>query len=165
MKAVETGRVRLDYPVRAYVPEFSGAGKEAVTVRDLLLHVSGLPAYIRFFLDYDPEQLGPQTRADILRRIEATDLEAALGERYAYSDLGIILLGEILDRALGETYQSYAMIADAHDWVQGELGILHDHRDALTAHLAHFQLRDPKDVPAFQIDAVGLDNSRRPNQP
>ncbi len=109
MKAVEAGRVRLDYPVQAYVPEFSGAGKEAVTVRDLLLHVSGLPAYIRFFLDYDPGESGPQTRADILRRIEATDLEAALGERYAYSDLGIILLGEILDRALGESYESYAM--------------------------------------------------------
>ena len=109
MKAVEAGRVRLDHPVQAYVPEFTGPGKEAVTVRDLLLHVSGLPAYVRFFLDYDAEKLGPEARADILRRIEATDLESALGERYAYSDLGIILLGEILDRALSESYQSYAM--------------------------------------------------------
>ena len=108
MKAVEEGRLRLDYQVQAYVPEFIGGDKEAVTVRDLLLHVSGLPAYIRFFLDYNPEQLGPETRVDILRRIEGTDLESATGERYAYSDLGIILLGEILDRVLAESYQSYA---------------------------------------------------------
>ena len=109
MKAVESGRLRLDYPVQAYIPGFIGGGKEAVTVRDLLLHVSGLPAYIRFFLDYDPEQLGPSTRVDILRRIENTALESVAGERYAYSDLGIILLGEILDRALGESYQAHAM--------------------------------------------------------
>ena len=109
MRAVEAGRVRLDYPVQAYVPEFAGAGKEAVTVGDLLLHVSGLPAYVRFFLDYDPTQLGAASRADILRRIQATDLESAVGERYAYSDLGIILLGEVLDRALGESYESYAL--------------------------------------------------------
>jgi len=109
MKAVESGRLRLDHPVQAYLPEFVGAGKDMVTVRDLLLHTSGLPAYVRFFLDYDAAQSGPQTRADILRRIVATDLESPVGESYAYSDLGIILLGEILDRALGETYESFAM--------------------------------------------------------
>ena len=109
MKTVESGRLRLDYPVQAYIPQFIGDGKETVTVRDLLLHVSGLPAYVRFFLDYDPEQLGPSTRIDIMQRIQDTALESVAGERYSYSDLGIILLGEILDRALGESYQSYAM--------------------------------------------------------
>jgi len=109
MKAVEAGRVRLDYPVRAYVPEFSGAGKDAVTVRDLLLHVAGLPAYVPFYQEYDPADLSAETRADILQRIYATDLETAVGERYTYSDLGIILLGEVLDRALGESYEAFAM--------------------------------------------------------
>jgi len=109
MKAVESGRVRLDYPVQAYVPEFSGAGKEAITVRDLLLHVAGLPAYVRFFLDYDAADVTAATRADILRRVFAVELEVPVGERYTYSDLGIILLGEVLDRALGETYESFAM--------------------------------------------------------
>ena len=108
MRAVESGRLRLDYPVSAYVPEFSGAGKDGVTVRHLLLHSSGLPAYIRFFLDFEPAASGPQTRAEILRRILATELEASPGERYAYSDLGIILLGEVLDRALGESYEEHA---------------------------------------------------------
>ena len=109
MRAVETGRVRLDYPVQAYVPELTGPGKERITVRDLLIHTTGLPAYVRFFRDYDPAAAGLETGADILRRIQATDLEAPVGERYAYSDLGIILLGEVLDRALGESYEQYAM--------------------------------------------------------
>jgi len=109
MRAVEDGRVRLDFPVQAYVPELTGPGKERITVRDLLIHTAGLPAYVRFFRDYDPAAAGPETGADILRRIQATDLEAAVGERYDYSDLGIILLGEVLDRALGESYEQYAM--------------------------------------------------------
>ena len=108
MCAVESGRLRLEYPVRAYVPEFSGPGKEAVTVRHLLLHTSGLPAYVRFFLEFDAADSGPETRAAILGKILATELEASPGERYAYSDLGIILLGEVLDRALGESYEEYA---------------------------------------------------------
>jgi len=109
MRAAEEGRLRLDYPVQAYAPEFAGPGKDAITVRDLLLHISGLPAYVRFYADYEPARSGPETRADILRRIMETELEAPRGERYAYSDLGIILLGEILDRALGETYEQYAV--------------------------------------------------------
>ena len=109
MRAVESGRLRLDYPVQAYISEFVGAGKDAVTVRDLLLHTSGLPAYVRFFLEYEPADSGPVTRAAILEQIQTTRLEAAPGERYTYSDLGIILLGEILDRALGETYERYAI--------------------------------------------------------
>ncbi len=109
MKAVEAGRLRLDYPVQAYLPAFSGGGREAVTIRDLLLHTSGLPPFVTFYRDYDPAAVGPDTRADILRRILATDLESPAGERYSYSDLGIILLGEILDRALGESYESFAM--------------------------------------------------------
>lgn len=109
MKAVEAGRVRLDYPVRAYLPEFAGPGKDEVTVRDLLLHVAGLPPFIQFYLDFDPDTIGPETRAEIMRRIYAADLEGAVGERYAYSDLGFILLGEVLDRALGESFESFAM--------------------------------------------------------
>jgi beta-glucosidase-like glycosyl hydrolase/CubicO group peptidase (beta-lactamase class C family) len=109
MKAVEAGRLRLDYAVRAYVPEFVGAGKDDVTVRHLLLHVSGLPAFERFYRDYDPDELGARTRADILQRIYTTELETRPGERYTYSDLGIILLGEVLDRALGESYETFAM--------------------------------------------------------
>jgi CubicO group peptidase (beta-lactamase class C family) len=107
MKAVEAGRVRLDYPVRAYLPEFAGPGKDSVTVRHLLLHVAGLPPFVAFQQEY-PADAGPAARAEILQRIHAIELEAPPGERYAYSDLGVILLGEVLERALGESYETFA---------------------------------------------------------
>lgn len=108
MMAVERGDLRLDYPVQALVPEFGGAGKEQVTVRHLLTHTSGLPAYVEFFRDFQPAQAGAGAAAAILERIYATSLEAPAGTRYSYSDLGIILLGELLDRALGEPYEAFA---------------------------------------------------------
>ena len=109
MRAVEEGRLRLDLPVQAYLPEFTGPGKWEITVRQLLTHTSGLPGYVQFFLDYDPADAGPEVAAQIFSRILATELEAPPGLRYEYSDLGILLLGEILNRVLGEPYEDYAM--------------------------------------------------------
>ncbi len=108
MQAVERGLLRLDYPVRSIVPEFQGEGKDKVTVRHLLTHTSGLPAYVEFFRDFSPAQAGPDTRRRILERIYATPLEAPPGTRAVYSDLGIILLGELLSRVLGEPFDRYA---------------------------------------------------------
>src|SRR5688572_25391878 len=45
MLLVESRRIDLDAPVQRYLPEFSGRGKEAVTVRHLMTHSSGLPAW------------------------------------------------------------------------------------------------------------------------
>ncbi len=108
MHAVERGYLRLDYPVSEIVPEFAGAGRDPVTIRHLLTHTSGLPAYVEFYREFDADRITPAARARILERIFAASLEAAPGQRYAYSDLGIILLGEVLTRALGEPYWEYA---------------------------------------------------------
>ena len=108
MHAVERGYLRLDYLVSEIVPEFAGAGRDAVTIRHLLTHTSGLPAYVEFFREFDAQQITPAARERILKRIFSASLEAVPGQRYTYSDLGIILLGEVLTRALGEPYWEYA---------------------------------------------------------
>jgi len=108
MRAVESGNLRLDYPVSEIVPEFAGEGRDGVTIRHLLTHTSGLPAYVEFYREFDAERITPAARERILERIFSASLEAAPGQRYAYSDLGIILLGEVLTRALGEPYWEYA---------------------------------------------------------
>lgn len=108
MLAVEQDSLRLDYPVQALIPEFEGEGKDRVTIRHLLTHTSGLPAYEEFFRGFTPEQAGESARQRVLERIYATDLQSVPGTRYVYSDLGILLLGEVLDRALGESYEQVA---------------------------------------------------------
>ena len=97
----ERGLLHLDSKVADALPEFVSlappaqrADREAVTVRMLLTHSSGLPAYVKLFETAD-------TRDDLIRSALATPLVATPGTKTDYSDIGFILLGEILARLAG----------------------------------------------------------------
>jgi CubicO group peptidase (beta-lactamase class C family) len=91
---VGAGRLGLDDRVRAYVPEFTGEGRDEVTVRQLLCHSSGLPAEVLFWRSY--------AAADVARQaLRSTPLQAAPGARVEYSDVGYMLLGEVVEAASG----------------------------------------------------------------
>ena len=90
-RLVDQGVVQLDAPVQRYLPEFAGAGKERVTVRHLLTHSSGLPSW----RPLHKEAESPEARRAL---VLATPLDTAPGVRYAYSDLGAITLGLLVER-------------------------------------------------------------------
>jgi CubicO group peptidase (beta-lactamase class C family) len=89
---VERGAVGLDAPVSEYLPEFGADDKRAVTVRHLLTHTSGLPAWQPLYLSTGG------VRERVLEIIAAQPLERAPGERVVYSDLGFITLGLLAQR-------------------------------------------------------------------
>ena len=94
MLLVERGRVDLDAPVARYLPEFTGPGKEAVSVRSLLTHTSGLRAFLRLdTLARDP--------AGARRIVMAEALRWAPGRRVEYSDLNAMLLGWVVESVSG----------------------------------------------------------------
>jgi len=95
MILVDEGRLDLDLPVQRFLPGFQGPGKEAVTVRHLLTHSSGLGSGAPLYREI-------RGRAAYLRRIQALDLVYPPGSRSVYSDFGMILLGEVLSRVAGE---------------------------------------------------------------
>ena len=100
MKLVEQGRVRLNDPVTAYLPEFQG-GKSAITVRQLLTHYSGL----RPDLDLQPEWSGYETG------IQKALIDKPVAEpnaRFIYSDINFELLGEIVRKQTGVTLPEFA---------------------------------------------------------
>jgi len=91
LQAAAEGRLALDDAVAAHLPE---CGPSAITLRHLLSHTSGLPAWIPFYLEasgYDA----------VVARAAAKASAAVPGGQVAYSDLGFILLGEVLRRTLG----------------------------------------------------------------
>jgi len=94
MMLMDEGKLDLDAPVTRYVPEFA-AGGDSVTVRHLLTHSSGLPAWQPFFQ-------GVRTRRQMFARVNAEPLEVPPGARMAYSDLGAMLLTEIVERVSGQ---------------------------------------------------------------
>jgi len=96
----ERGKIKLDERVAAYLPEFAAAGKDAVTVRDLLIHQSGLIAD-NALADYEQ---GPE---EALRRIFALKLTAPTGSKFIYSDVNFIVLGELVRRVSGADLQAF----------------------------------------------------------
>ncbi len=94
MLAVDEGRLGLDVPVALYLPRFAGPGKDGVTLRHLLTHTSGLPAWRPLYLE-------AATRDSALALVYATDLEVPPGSHMQYSDLGAILLTEAVEAAWG----------------------------------------------------------------
>ena len=94
MQLVEQGAIELDRPVIDYLPEFAAAGKEAVTVRQLLIHTSGFPALVPLW------QLYPD-RATRIRGALTAELVTEPGTAYCYSDLNLITLGELAHRVSG----------------------------------------------------------------
>jgi CubicO group peptidase (beta-lactamase class C family) len=97
---VERGAFRLDDKVNRFFPGFTGEGKETVSIRQLLTHTAGLAPFIN--LEQTP---GP--RAELIDRILQAPLQAKPGERIIYSDLGFILLGELVHLVSGKPLDQY----------------------------------------------------------
>lgn len=90
MRAVDAGLLALEEPVSRRLGEWRGQDREHVTLRDLLAHSSGLPAYLPFFRDHTG-------RVEFEPAICRLPLEYAPRSQAIYSDLGFILLGFILE--------------------------------------------------------------------
>src|SRR6516162_191025 len=95
----------LDAPIERYLPEWSSGPqpewRHKVTVRNLMTHTSGLPP----FKEYWRISTG---KADTLRMIFAEPLEYEPGTKVVYSDLGIILMAEIIQRLTGKPLDQLA---------------------------------------------------------
>lgn len=101
MILVDEERLDLDAPIQDFLPLFTGEGKEEVTVRHLLTHSSGIDWWAPLYQEI-------QGKAAYLERIQAMPLVNPPGSKTVYSDLGLILLGEILERVAGDPLGVFA---------------------------------------------------------
>jgi CubicO group peptidase (beta-lactamase class C family) len=90
MLAVQEQKVDLDAPVQRYVPAFAGPEKERVTIRLLLAHAAGLRGWRPLFREVS-------SREEAFALVDTTPLESAPASRDVYSDLGAILLTQVLE--------------------------------------------------------------------
>ena len=100
MKLVDDGKISLDDKISKYIPEFRTNNKSKITIRNLLLHNSGLPAF-RVYVD------SLKTEEKIIKAIKNEPLIYEPGTKYEYSDLGFILLGEIIETVTGQPLDQY----------------------------------------------------------
>jgi CubicO group peptidase (beta-lactamase class C family) len=105
MDLVGSGPIRLDDLLVDWLPEWRGADRESVTVHDLLVHASGLPARL-----LEPP---PSTVRELAHDICVMPLEYAPRTRSIYSDLGFILLGLLATERVGRVLAAqFAAIKD-----------------------------------------------------
>lgn len=109
---VDQGRLDLDAPVATYLPGFVGSGKEKVTVRMLLDHTSGLPAYAYLYRE-------AQDRSEAIARLLQVPLQRAPGSSPLYSDLNAMLAGLVVERVSGDALDTLT-----RDMVFRPLGML-----------------------------------------
>lgn len=94
---MERGEIDLDAPVGTYIPAFARHGKEAVIVRQLLTHTSGLrPGISR-----------PSSYSHAIELACNEKLQTEPGTEFRYSDINFILLGEIVRRVSGESLAAF----------------------------------------------------------
>lgn len=101
MRLIQAGEVDPDAPVSKYLPEFRGKGKEAITVGELLVHVGGLIPD-NSLRDYQDGVERSWERICDLKPI------AERGEKFAYTDVGFIVLGKLVERVSGMPLDRFA---------------------------------------------------------
>ncbi len=101
MLLVEEGRLGLRDRVASHIPEFTGDGRDRITIEQLLTHVSGLPP------DLPLEEVFEGADEAIARTV-AVGPDAPPGARFIYSDLNFMLLAEVVRRISGETLDRFA---------------------------------------------------------
>ena len=98
MLLVQDGLLSLDEPVASHLPEFAAHGKEGVLIRHLMTHTSGLP-------DQLENNVTLRTRhaplSEFAREVCGLDLLFAPGTRISYQSMGILMLGEVVQRLTG----------------------------------------------------------------
>lgn len=100
MLLVDEGKVDLEDPIHKYLTEFKEGEKSKITIRHLLTHTSGLPQWL-------PTYYHASNREERYQYLTEVPLQWPVGEERHYSDLGFMLLGDIIERVSGEELNRY----------------------------------------------------------
>jgi CubicO group peptidase (beta-lactamase class C family) len=101
----ERGKLKVDDPVKKYMPDTPPAW-DKVTIYNLLTHTSGIPSFTGF-PDYASTEATPTTPEKLVARFRDKPLEFQPGEKWNYSNSGYVLLGYLIEKISGETYQKF----------------------------------------------------------
>jgi CubicO group peptidase (beta-lactamase class C family) len=101
MLLVEAGMVRLDAPIDTYLNVCRRPGRDSPTLRQLLSHCSGLPAWRPYYQAVDPSLAASARRRTVYAAVHCESLIDRPGAAMRYSDVGFILLGELVEAMSG----------------------------------------------------------------
>jgi CubicO group peptidase (beta-lactamase class C family) len=101
----ERGKLKIDDPVKKYISE-APAAWDKVTIFNLLTHTSGIPSFTGF-ADYASTEAIPTTPEKLVQRFRDKPLEFQPGEKWSYSNSGYVLLGYLIEKVSGQSYNQF----------------------------------------------------------
>lgn len=101
----ERGKLNVTDPICKYFDPCPSAWSE-ITIHHLLSHTGGVPNFTSF-PDYMPKMMLPVTTTEMIARFKDKPLDFKPGEKWSYSNSGYYLLGAIIEKAAGESYESF----------------------------------------------------------
>ncbi len=105
MQLVSEGKIKLDEKITTYLPDYRKDTGDKVTVRNLLTHTSGIPSYTSIPGFFQNQSRDPYTVADFVKKYTMGDLEFEPGSKFSYDNSGYFLLGAIIERVSGKSYE------------------------------------------------------------
>lgn len=101
----DRGKLNIDEKVSSYLPDTPAAWKD-ITIFHLLTHTSGIPDFTHF-PNFDEIQVVPTTAAKTIASFRDKPLEFTPGERFNYSSSGYVLLGYLIEKISGQSYERF----------------------------------------------------------
>jgi len=105
MQLVEEGKIKLDEKMSKYIPDYPKKIADKVTIHHLLTHTSGIPSYTNFPNFFQETSRDPYTPDEFIKLFSNKDFEFEPGSQYRYNNSGYFLLGVIIEKVTGKTYE------------------------------------------------------------
>jgi CubicO group peptidase (beta-lactamase class C family) len=105
LQLVEQGKIKIDAKISDYLPDYRQDIGQKVTVHHLLTHTSGIPSYTGQPGFFENVSRNPFKVAEFVKKYTSGELEFEPGAKYSYNNSGYFLLGAIIERVTGKTYE------------------------------------------------------------
>ncbi|WP_452227786.1 serine hydrolase [Lacinutrix sp. MEBiC02404] len=105
LQLAEAGKIDLQAPITKYLPDYPKATGDIITTHHLLTHTSGIPNYTSFPDFFKNKSRDPYTPTAFVKEFSEMDLDFTPGEQFSYSNSGYFLLGVLIEKISGKSYE------------------------------------------------------------
>jgi CubicO group peptidase (beta-lactamase class C family) len=141
LQLVEQGKIKLDAKLTDYLPEYRKDTGDKVTIHHLLTHTSGIPSYTSQPGFFENVSRNPYKVDEFVKKYASGDFEFQPGSKYTYNNSGYFLLGAIIERVTGKTYEQ-VLQANIFD-PAGMKNTGYDHHDTIISKRASGYRKTP----------------------
>jgi CubicO group peptidase (beta-lactamase class C family) len=105
LELVQQGKIKIDGKITDYLPDYRKDVGDKVTIHHLLTHTSGIPSYTSQPGFFENVSRNPYKVADFVKKYASGNLEFEPGSKYSYNNSGYFLLGAIIEKVTGKTFE------------------------------------------------------------